>query len=549
MNANDLKRILIGGKIVGEYFLKTNGPKAVEKSQKIIYHFQELVKSFMNLSQSYQSNTQDHSNSNDSSTEKNHENHKEKDLFGFSSLKNSDRHDKDLLSIIQNQPKVQMREREVPSTQFQRAMGFGGMASSIGLGIISDRIGNMISGNDSNQKISDQNAERLAEALCRLRGAALKIGQMLSIQDEEGMLPPALAKALERVRQSADYMPAHQLKVQMMKELGENWQEKFKSFEMSPIAAASIGQVHRASLHDGTDVVVKIQYPGVADSISSDLNNLKLLVSSTNLLPTGLFIDEIIKVARTELSEECNYTLELENQVKYKEFIVNDPFIKKHVYVPLVYRDYSSARVLTTEYIEGVSIDKAVNFSQDIRNAISRTLLYLTIHELFVYRFMQTDPNYSNFLYDHNKFRINLIDFGATRSYSKDFVDGYMKLVWAAANSDSETLIGISKKLGFLTGDESPEMITAHSKAGMVVGEPFLSNEPYDFSGSMLTTRIGQYGSVFMKHRLTPPPTEAYSLHRKLAGAFLLCIKLKACIPCRDILESVYKKYNFTSSS
>lgn len=80
----------------------------------------------------------------------------------------------------------------------------------------------------------------------------------------------------------------------------------------------------------------------------------------------------------------------------------------------------------------------------------------------------------------------------------------------------------------------------------MVVGEPFLNNEPFDFAGSKLTTRIGQYSSTFMKHRLTPPPAEAYSLHRKLAGAFLLCIKLKASISCRSILESVYKSYDFS---
>ena len=312
-----------------------------------------------------------------------------------------------------------------------------------------------------------------------------------------------------------------------------------------PIAAASIGQVHRGTLKDGTNVVIKVQYPGVADSISSDLNNLKLLVSATNLLPPGLYIDEVIRVARTELQEECDYCNELENQSRYRAFVEADETLRARAYVPRVFQSLSTAQVLCSEFVRGIPIDKAESLSPATRNAIARTLLYITIQELFVYRLMQTDPNFSNFLYDHEAKRINLIDFGATREYSKEFVDGYMTLVWAAANRDKESLINVSKKLGFLTGDETAEMLHAHVEAGMVVGEPFLTDEPFDFAGSKLTTRISQYSGTFMKHRLTPPPSEAYSLHRKLAGSFLLCIKLKAQIPCRDMLAQVYESYEF----
>ena len=122
-----------------------------------------------------------------------------------------------------------------------------------------------------------------------------------------------------------------------------------------------------------------------------------------------------------------------------------------------------------------------------------------------------------------------------------------MKLVWAAANNDTNTILEVSKTLGFLTGDESIEMLDAHSEAGLVVGEPFLSDEEFDFAGSKLTQRIGKHGSTFVKFRLTPPPPEVYSLHRKLAGAFLLCIKLEAKISCRDILVNVYENYKFNN--
>lgn len=394
--------------------------------------------------------------------------------------------------------------------------------------------------------MSDENAERLAETLCRMRGAALKIGQMLSVQDE-GMLPPALAKALDRVKQSADYMPMKQLETQLETELGKDWRSKFREFDKIPIAAASIGQVHRATLLDGTIVAMKIQYPGVATSIESDLGNLKRLVTLTNILPPGLFIDEIMRVASTELAVECDYVSEAASQIRYRQLVLNDAVLSRHVSVPEVFPDLCTRQILTSRFVNGVTIDKTVHLSQSVRNAIARTVLISTMRELFEWRFIQSDPNFGNFLYDDSGAvqTIHMIDFGASREYPKPFVDGYMKIVWAAANHDRETLLQVSKELKFLTGDETPEMMEAHVDAALVVGEAFRSHEKFDFASSKLTQKVGKFGSIFMKYRLTPPPAEAYSLHRKLAGAILLCIKLKANITCRDILESTYASYQF----
>ena len=186
----------------------------------------------------------------------------------------------------------------------ERMWGFGSLGVRMAFGAVGDSAFRALSGETKTSSISDANAERLAEALCRMRGAALKLGQMLSLQDD-GMLPSPLAKALDRVKQAADYMPKHQLEKQLVQQLGPEWREKLSEFDYIPIAAASIGQVHRAKLLDGTEVAMKIQYPGVADSIESDLNNLKRLISMTNLLPPGLFIDQIMAVAREELLVEC----------------------------------------------------------------------------------------------------------------------------------------------------------------------------------------------------------------------------------------------------
>ena len=465
-----------------------------------------------------------------------------KDLIGFSKVKNDDVNEEFKLINSPHASSI-MRERPIPSSQFSRVLGFGSLGARLAFGAARDTVlSAMNSGEAQRRSMSDESAEQLAETLCRMRGAALKLGQMLSVQDE-GLLPPALAKALERVKQNADYMPSSQLHNQLKSQLGNDWRSRFMEFDEKPIAAASIGQVHKAVLPNGKAVAVKIQYPGVARSIASDLNNLKLLVTMTNLVPRGLYIDEIMRVASVELAEECDYLKEAAYQKRYRDLIVNDSLLRKHTYVPQILDELTTGNVITSEFVNGVPIDKAHALPANVRNAIARTMLILTMKELFEWRFVQSDPNFANYLYDHPRRMINCIDFGASREYSKEFVDGYIELVWAAANKDRETLLTASRKLGFLTGDEHQDMTSAHVEAALIVGEPFINHEPYDFGNSSLTRKISQYGSTFMKYRLTPPPTEAYSLHRKLAGAFLLCIKLKACIPCRDILESMYGEH------
>ncbi|CAM9350882.1 unnamed protein product [Ectocarpus sp. 8 AP-2014] len=369
---------------------------------------------------------------------------------------------------------------------------------------------------------------------------------MLSIQDES-VIPPSLAKALDRVRQGADVMPLKQLHGQLEKNLGMNWRSKLAAFDETPIAAASIGQVHRAKLPDGTEVAMKIQYPGVADSVESDLKNLQRLVQLTNILPPGLYIEEIIRVAREELGEECDYEKEAANQERFKKLVESDESLRKWVSVPTVVHELVSKEVLTTHLAPGVPVDQVLPMPQEVRNHVARLMLRCTINELFDWRFMQTDPNWGNFLFDRETGKMSLIDFGACREYRKGFVDDYLRLVWSAANQDEEEIMRVSQELKFLTGDETQTMMKAHLQAGLVVGEPFIDRdgEAFDFHGSNITARLSQHGDTFMKHRLTPPPKEAYSLHRKLAGAFLMNIKLKAVIPCRGILEDVHDRYTY----
>ncbi|MCO5547704.1 hypothetical protein L7F22_001155 [Adiantum nelumboides] len=392
--------------------------------------------------------------------------------------------------------------------------------------------------------MTEKNAERLALGLCRMRGAALKLGQMLSIQDET-ILPPQVLAALEMVRQGADVMPRGQLHKVIADELGPDWKSRLSSFEDEPIAAASIGQVHKAVLEDGVEVAMKIQYPGVARSIDSDIENVRRLLEFTNLIPKGLYLEQAMKVAKQELARECDYTLEAANQNRYQEIVSHE----QGVYVPKVFPQHSSKHVLTTELVPGVSIDKVANMKQSVRDSVGRRLLHLTLQELFVHRFMQTDPNWSNFLYDESTDIINLIDFGAARDYPEHFVDNYLKMVHACANRDRKNVLEMSCKLGFLTGEESSVMLDAHTEAAFAVGLPFSQPGGFDFHSSNMTRRVTELGAIMLRHRLTPPPDEVYSLHRKLSGAFLACIKLRAVVPCRDMFLDVFRNHKFPDES
>ena len=476
---------------------------------------------------------------------------------------------------LESEPTLLQEGSAVPSTRIGRAFGFASLGFSLAAGTVmevtsrlfvssessvssssssSTSMPSSVSSNSSPTTsilVNDSNSDKIAKTLCRMRGAALKLGQMLSIQDET-LLPTPLSKALEQVRQGAEAMPQYQLQQQLITEYkSKDWkQEKhFVSFQDLPFAAASIGQCHRAVIQKQgkeIDVVVKVQYPGVANSIESDLANLSMLMKMTGLAPKGLFIDRVIQVGRDELKVECDYKCEAMNQQRLQDLVHNDPHLSKaKFHIPQVFTDLSTSSILVTEYCPGGTIDKVAFLDQQERNRIGRNIMHLTIKELFEWRFMQTDPNWGNFLYDVGTGTTHLIDFGSAREFSKSFIDGYLRIVWACAQKDTDTLMDISHRMGFLTGEENDIMLEAHKMSGFVLGEPFATDGAYNFKDSGITGRISEHGSVFMQHRLTPPPEEVYTLHRKLAGAFNLCIKLGANIPCRDLLLDVLEKHEF----
>lgn len=454
------------------------------------------------------------------------------------------------LKLKKNRPKLSdvSQAKRVPTGRVERLASYTGLAAGLAVGGLAEMTKRAVGYGGANASLTDAsvllnpaNAERIVKTLCRVRGAALKLGQMLSIADNS-LISPELQGIFDRVRQGADFMPFSQTEETLKAQLGPEWRSKVASFDEKPFAAASIGQVHMAELHSGIPVAMKIQYPGVADGIDSDINNLVSILNATGLVPDGLFLDDLVRVARKELAWEVDYIREREASNHFRKLLVNDPVF----YVPEIYEDLSSSRILTSEFLEGVPLDAVSELEcLETRNLIGEAILRLTLTELFEWRCMQTDPNWSNFLFCTETTKIGLIDFGASRYFTTKFVDDYVKIINSAAKGDADGILHWSKEVGFITGYEAKSLLDAHVDAIMILGEAFQVDAPFDFGNATTLARVSNIIPAILTHQLAAPPEEVYSLHRKMAGVFLLCTRLKCNMNIKHLWDEIWSRYQF----
>ncbi|XP_056371418.1 atypical kinase COQ8B, mitochondrial-like isoform X1 [Oenanthe melanoleuca] len=434
------------------------------------------------------------------------------------------------------------QQRPVPVSRISRAAAMGGLALELGLGALAGAAQKRLQGQEqrtgSPPLLSEATAERLVATLSRARGAALKLGQLLSMADSS-VLTPQLQQILAQLRQSAEPMPGWQSRAVLEQELGPGWQQQLQEFQEVPVAAASLGQVHRARLRDGREVALKVQYPGVARSIGSDIENLLTLLSLSPGLPKGLFAVPSLRALQRELELECDYGREAASARRFRSLLGGDPFFR----VPRVLPQLSSRRVLCTEWGRGAALERCRRLGQERRDQICSELLRLCLLELFQFRFMQTDPNWANFLYEPESNTVTLLDFGACREFEREFTDLYIEVIRAAAERDKEKILRRSEELKFLTGFESPALRSLHVQAVLLLGEPFWGPQPFDFGAQGTAQGVGRLLPQMLRGRLGPPPEPSYALHRKLGGLFLACARLGGRVRCRELFQQVYEGY------
>jgi len=385
--------------------------------------------------------------------------------------------------------------------------------------------------------LSGRNAKRLAEHLSHLRGAAMKLGQLVSM-DTEHVLPPEFSEALAVLRASADAMPVTQVRRLLGREYGKGWESRFASFDFEPVASASIGQVHRARTPDGRDLALKIQYPGVAKSIDSDVDNLAMFLNMARILPRELDVEDIITEAKRQLRREADYLAEADSLDRFWGLLESDP----RFVVPRVHRDLTTRRILAMDWMTGEPLEDAGQvLGQEDRDAVGRAIQELTFRELFVFRFMQTDPNFANYVYRPGDGRIGLLDFGATVEFRPDFSDRYRRITRAILARDRTAIADVAIEIGYLRASDSARHREMVVDLILMVCEPIWHEGPYDFGASNLPARATAAGLdlVFGSREFRNPPAATAFLHRKLGGAFLLCQRLKARVDIGRIASDV----------
>src|SRR5215510_1136849 len=378
-------------------------------------------------------------------------------------------------------------------------------------------------------------ALRLADTLADLRGAAMKLGQLLSLQGDD-LLSPALRETLASLQSHAHFMPEAQVRQVLAHELGRDWKTRLAEFDFEPLAAASIGQVHAARARDGRDLALKLQYPGVERSIDGDVDNLALLLRALRLVPAGLDLESVLPELKEELRREADYSREARSQEQYRALVGDDP----GVLVPRVHADLSTRRLLASDRVRALPIEdlRSPSHPQRLRDAIGAKLLRLVFRELFEFRFVQTDPNFGNYLYEPEHERVALLDFGAVRSFSRHFTDRYRDLIAATISGDRADLEERGTELGLLRGDESAEARAAFVHLCGRVAEPLARPGPYDFAASRLAREVRDLGlDAYTKRGLRAPPTELIFLHRKLAGSYLLLAHIGARVDCARVFR------------
>jgi predicted unusual protein kinase regulating ubiquinone biosynthesis (AarF/ABC1/UbiB family) len=425
----------------------------------------------------------------------------------------------------------------IPSSRLGRLARLGSLATSVAGGMLAEGARQLAQGNRPNMSsmlLTPANAKRVADELSRLRGAAMKVGQLISMDAGE-LLPPELTEILGQLRSNAKPMPLGQLAQVLEANWGKDWNQRFSQFSFQPIAAASIGQVHSAYTQDGEHLALKIQYPNIRASINSDVDNVATLLRVSGLIPKDIDFRPLLEEAKAQLHQEADYLREAAYMQRYQTLLGNTPHFK----LAQVNETLTTDTILAMSFVEGVPIESLVHAPQAERDQVFTLLMQLFFRELFEFHLVQTDPNYANYRYDRQTQQIILLDFGAARDYSPTMSEHYRHLIQAAIAQNEPAIIQAAQAIGYFQDQIEPAQLKAVSTIFQQAVEPLRHQGVYDFANSNLATRVRETGvdMTFQKGYWHTPPADAIFLHRKLGGLYLLASKLKVKVDMGKLFD------------
>lgn len=429
-----------------------------------------------------------------------------------------------------------MAKKQPITSALHRSVKLGALVGRVGTSVVGHRLLEIGRSDDTKRKQRADtlvlNAKRVVESLGELKGAAMKVGQMLSLQ--ESMLPPEVAEILSRLQKEAPRVPPEIMRFEVEGALG-SFDDIFESMEEEAFAAASIGQVHRARLKDGRDVAVKIQYPLIDQIVSADLKNLKVLVGALWGLFSEIDFEPFWEEIRDRLVEELDYTIEARTMERMAELFADTP----EIVIPKVIPEASAKNVLTMEFVGGLSPDEACEMerSQDQKDQWGRVLFDFILAGLFKHRLLHADPNLANFAFREDG-AVVVYDFGCVKEVPRDLAEGYASLMLAVIDGRQNEIPTILKGIGFLKADGRlfpAEVTEAYAE---VLKRIVREDPPYTFGTDDLVDALMQVGMNFWSEATDMNfPSDAVFVNRTFGGHVGNLGRLRATAPWRQMIK------------
>ena len=437
-----------------------------------------------------------------------------------------------------DQKKSVSKSLPVPKGRISRASSFGKLAIKFASSIVFDGTKDLLGGRSPSIKkllVQEKNILTFIEELAKLRGAALKIGQLLSLEAND-FLPEQVSKMLGDLRNKNFHMPNYQLGEVLRKNYGDGFLDKFSEFNETPIAAASIGQVHKCK-YCNKRLILKIQYPKIRESIESDINNIRLVTKNLGILPKSFDFDKLLEAGKTQLLNETDYLLEAAHQKKFYSLLKTD---KKFV-VPKINEKLTTTKILAMEYHNGVTIDQVSHHDQKTKNSIINNLVELAFKEIFDFNLIQTDPNFANFLYDDTSKKIVLLDFGATSKISKKNIRVFKDILIGLALGRKDMVEKALITLKIFGPNASNSVKNYLLDMIWDLSLPLRKNKEFDFLHCISTEDLNMLTSTLInqKDKFQLPDPQILFIQRKVAGIFLLGRKFGA----RKNFSKLVEKY------
>jgi predicted unusual protein kinase regulating ubiquinone biosynthesis (AarF/ABC1/UbiB family) len=431
-----------------------------------------------------------------------------------------------------------MAKRDLTTGRARRAMKMGELASQVGYSYLWTSIRRpFLNAPARDRELLEthiRNAQRIVEGSAQLRGAFLKLIQMLSMRHD--LLPGEALDVLKATQSSVPPMSYPMISEQIRKELGARPEQLFRNFDQTAFAAASLGQVHRARLKDGRDVAVKVQYPGVAGTVDQDLKNLKILLKTLGSIARDVMrqkvdVNTIYGELEVRLKEELDYYLEARNMTEYGKFFADDP----DIIVPQVIKELSSRRVLTMTFIDGYPLMDVLGgaVEEELRRWVARKCSEFAWRQVLEFGSLHTDFHPGNYLVTYHP-KLGVLDFGSVRHFSEPVRKGYLQVSKAIIDEDDKALAVGLVKLGYIdrTQDPKPMLKVIH-----ILFEPMYTRGEFDPTSYDTVKKAQQVGELALENKLYKSPDHSVFLLRALVGLEGIIMRLGVKDDYRSIFE------------